>query len=172
MDERSSEKSAGMTSARSQRPGTPDVATTLGALLRRPYELLARRIYEEVGARFDGIRRAHGSVFRNISLDGSRITELAERAGMTKQSMAYLVDSLHENGYVTFAPDPDDGRAKLVKLTGRGEDALNALLEASRRAEADAARHLGGDGLRELRALLSRLSESLSTQGVGGDAPR
>lgn len=161
MSERSSEESSGAVK-HVRRPGAPEAAATLGSLLRRPYEVLAERIYAEVGARFEGVRQAHGSVFRHLTPDGSRVTELAERAGMTKQSMAYLVDSLHENGYVRFEPDPDDGRAKLVKLTERGEAALGALLEASRRAEEEAAGHLGEDGLRELRGLLARLAEALS----------
>ena len=39
------------------------------------------------------------------------MSELAERAHLTKQSMAYLVEALAQSGYVTIAPDPEDGRA-------------------------------------------------------------
>ena len=69
---------------------------TLGALLRLPYQALARRLYREIAENgFPDVRPAHGSVFRHILPEGSRVTDLAERAGMTKQSMSYLVEYLH-----------------------------------------------------------------------------
>jgi DNA-binding MarR family transcriptional regulator len=135
---------------------------TLGALLRLPYEALARRVYGALAeSGFPDIRPAHGVVFRFILPGGSRASDMAERAHMTKQSMAYLVDYLAERGYVTFVPDPSDGRAKLVRLTDRGEAALERLLAISRDTEAEVARLLGEGDLTHLRGLLARLHQLL-----------
>jgi hypothetical protein len=89
---------------------------TLGSLLRRPYGALEARAYGGLADRgFSEIRPAHSSVVRHIAASGSRLTDLAARAGMTKQSMAYLVESLARDGFLSVGPDPLDGRAKLVR---------------------------------------------------------
>ena len=140
---------------------------TLGALLRLPYQTLADRMYAEMAATgFPEIRPAHSSVFRHILPEGSRVTDLAERAQMTKQSMAYLVDYLHEKGYVTFVPDPTDGRAKLVCLTERGTAFIESAIALSKRIEAEAARQIGEAEMTQLRHLLQRLASSLESDTV------
>lgn len=139
---------------------------TLGALLRLPYEKLARRTYAELATSgFADIRPAHSAVFRHILPSGSRLTELAERAQLTKQSMAYLVDSLHEQGYVDFVPDPSDGRAKLVHLTPRGEAFQKSAIKLSKKAEKEVASRLGPQELEQLRDLLEKLSAALDAEG-------
>jgi DNA-binding MarR family transcriptional regulator len=135
---------------------------TLGALLRGAEEPLRARVYArlaELG--FADIRPAHSSLLRNISADGSRVSDLAVRAQMTKQSMAYLADSLAALGYVANGPDPDDGRAKRVTLTDRGRAAWEALVQLSAETEAEFARLIGAGDMAQLRALLERLCERL-----------
>ncbi|WP_149539970.1 MarR family winged helix-turn-helix transcriptional regulator [Siccirubricoccus phaeus] len=133
---------------------------TLGFLLRQPYERLQREVYGGLAARgFPDIRPAHSAVFRHIAARGSRLTALAEQAGMTKQSMAYLVEGLAEGGYVATAPDPQDGRARLVKLTARGRRVWDALIALSAEAEARIAARVGPARLAELRAILEELAE-------------
>lgn len=137
---------------------------TFGSLFREPYQTyltwLYGRLKREEG--FSEIRVTHSTVLRRISAAGVRITDLAERAGMTKQSMAYLVDDLAALGYVTTAPDPTDGRAKLVVPTAKGE----SLLAASRRLgdvyEQHVAKLLGAADAKKLRALLEELNAKLS----------
>ena len=71
------------------------------------------------------IREGHGCVFGFIDLDhGSRLTDLAASAGLTKQAVGEAVTELERLGYVTRVPDPMDGRAKIIKLTDRGLDAV------------------------------------------------
>ena len=53
---------------------------------------------------------------------GTRLTELSQRAGMTKQAMGQIVDDLERLGYVEREPDPADGRAKIVRFTAAGLD--------------------------------------------------
>lgn len=135
---------------------------TLGHLLRRPYQILAERVYSELARRgFPEIRLAHGAVFRSISEEGSRITEMAERAQMTKQSMGALVEHLHERGYVSLRPDPTDGRAKLVHLTERGRAVQASAIEISREVEAAVSELMGETSHQQLRELLEKLNEGL-----------
>jgi DNA-binding MarR family transcriptional regulator len=135
---------------------------TLGFLLRRPYETLSERVYGALAAKgFPDIRPAHSGVFRHIALSGSRVSELADRGRMTKQSMAYLVDSLADGGYVTIVPDPADGRAKLVRLTPRGREVWAALVALSREVEEDFAARLEPGKMATLRDLLGELANAL-----------
>lgn len=140
----------------------PDEELRLASLFRRAYELIRERIYGEVAERgFPDIRPAHSSVFRNITPGGSRVVELAERAGMTKQSMAYLTDALAGLGYVRFEPDPSDGRAKLVKLTERGQGAVETLTSSSRKAEEELTLGLGAGQAAALRAIMGDIVTAL-----------
>jgi DNA-binding MarR family transcriptional regulator len=71
------------------------------------------------------IREGHGCVFGFIDIDhGSRLTDLAASAGLTKQAVGEAVTELERLGYVTRVPDPQDGRAKIIRLTDRGMDAV------------------------------------------------
>jgi DNA-binding MarR family transcriptional regulator len=146
-------------------PTIPEQQRTLGALLRLPYEALQGRVYGGLAAAgFPDIRAAHSSVFRHIRPEGSRVTDLAERAQMTKQSMAYLVDSLAASGYAELLPDPLDGRAKRVRLTARGEAVLATLLRLSAEAEADIASLLGSTRASQLRGLLEAWVDALEAR--------
>src|SRR5436305_12202102 len=81
---------------------------------------LERRVAE---TSYSDIRITHGCVFGNIDPDGSRLTDLAERAHMTKQSVGEVATELEQKGYVERVHDPNDGRAKIISLTARGREA-------------------------------------------------
>jgi DNA-binding MarR family transcriptional regulator len=81
---------------------------------------LSRRV-EAAG--FTDIRPGHGCVFGTIDPQGSRLTDLAQRANMTKQSVGEATSDLEQRGYVERVPDPNDGRAKIIRLTERGREA-------------------------------------------------
>ena len=89
---------------------------------------------------------------------GTRVSELARRAQITKQSMAELVAHLERHGYVERVPDPDDRRAKLVRATARGGAvyAIARAFVADLEAEWTAA--LGEERMRRLRELLVDLN--------------
>jgi DNA-binding MarR family transcriptional regulator len=72
---------------------------------------------------FSDIRPTHGCVFRFVKEEGMRLTDIAELASMTKQSVGEIVDDLAARGYVERVPDPADRRAKLICLTERGRTA-------------------------------------------------
>lgn len=139
---------------------------TLGALLRLTYEAMQREVYGALAARgFPDIRPAHSAVFRHIGPNGTRLTALAERAGMTKQSMAYLVDDLQAAGHLRSVPDPSDGRARIVRLTERGQAVLAALLALSVEAEARVAERIGERRAGRLRRALEHWVAALGEAG-------
>lgn len=135
---------------------------TLGSLLRAAYARLADRLYGDLAAQgYPDIRPAHSAVLRHLPEEGARLTALAAQAGMTKQSMAYLVGYLEEQGYLAQKPDPADGRARVVKLTARGRRLLDTMLQLSADLEARLAAKLGRARIDELRAALAEVESAL-----------
>lgn len=134
--------------------GTPN----LGNLLRDPAFFMNERLLERVAAAgFSDIRIAHTAVFQHVLDAGSRITELAVRAQLTKPTVVYLVNDLEAMGYAERVPDPGDGRAKLVRLTERGLAAREAGRAAVVEIETEWGAALGEERLAELRELLLEL---------------
>ena len=130
------------------------------ALLGQAWGVLGKRILDGVQAAGHPIRMAHSTVFVHIDLDGIRLTQLAERASMTPQAMGELVDDLVQMGYVARIPDPSDGRAKLIVLTDKGYDNLQAAFDTISGIERDLAKLLGKRGLVDLRASLREIIAS------------
>ena len=143
------------------------------ALLQIAYNSLARGIFGSVAAAgFSDLRPSHGNVMEQLSyVDGLRLGELAERAGMTAQSMGELVDDLERRGYVERRPDPTDRRAKRVHLTAKGRATRSAAAKAATRMEAELRKLLGPASYRQLREMLSRITAANATNRKGA-APR
>jgi DNA-binding MarR family transcriptional regulator len=131
----------------------------IGALLRVPYLSVVTTVYAGlVTAGYDDLRPAHLAVFQHIDVEsGSRPTDLADKALMTKQSMGYLVDYLEEHGYVVRAPDPVDGRARLVRLTDRGMAVTRVAQQIVQGIELEWAGVLGKRRMADLQQTLQEL---------------
>jgi DNA-binding MarR family transcriptional regulator len=80
---------------------------------------------------------AHVHITRHLDLQGSRLTDLAARAGMTKQAMGDLVAQCEAWGLVVREPDPLDARARQVRFTETGLAWLKAFRDAVAQAEAE-----------------------------------
>ena len=91
------------------------------------------------------ISAAHIHITRHLALQGSRLTELAEAAGMTKQAMGKLVDQCEAWGLVTRAPDPLDARARRVCFTDTGLAWLQAFGDAVAQAQREFREAVGAD---------------------------
>lgn len=138
-----------------------DETRRLGRMFGDAYELWQRETYgglEKAG--FPHIRPAHSPVFRHIEETGSRVVTLAAAAGMTKQSMAYLVNNLEESGYLEIGVDPEDGRARLVRMTESGSAARKFLEKQSSAFERRVAKAIGPERLGELRALIAAVLDA------------
>jgi len=83
----------------------------------------------------DQISAAHIHITRHLSLQGSRLTELAQAAGMSKQAMGNLVNQCEAWGLVKRASDSRDGRARQVVFTEAGLAWLAAFQMAVAQAE-------------------------------------
>lgn len=110
-------------------------------------------------AGFDDMTVAQGRLLARVGDKGTRITDLAEQARVTKQTVVSLVDQLERAGYVRRVQDPTDARARLVTFAERGL----AALEVARRTEAvvqqEWTAHLGRRDTTRLHQLLTRLRE-------------
>ena len=135
-------------------------ATNFGVLLFIPYRHIENRILQSVrDAGFNDVTLAQARVFQRIAPGGNRLTDLAEQAQMTKQSVAGLVDELERMGYVERVPDPDDGRARLIQIDERGRKAGNVAQAAHDQIQAEWREHLGARRFAQLRKTLEQLRE-------------
>jgi DNA-binding MarR family transcriptional regulator len=134
----------------------------LGILLREPYRVANDQLHRRFAERgHPEIRTPHGNVFAFLDDDGTRVSVLAERAQVTKQSMAELVAHLERHGYVERVRDPSDGRAKLVRATRKGNQLYAIAREFVAQTEKEWTRRLGQAKMRQLRALLEELNQAL-----------
>src|SRR5688572_23431727 len=105
------------------------------------------------------IREGHGCVFGFIDLDrGSRLTDLAAEAGLTKQAVGEAVTELERIGYVMRVPDPQDGRAKIIKLTDRGMDAVIKGRRIFAEIEREWAEQIGPELMASFREAATRIA--------------
>ena len=137
--------------------------SNVGRLLGFGSNVFADRVVAMLRGRgHEGIRVSHSAVLRNMNSNGTRITELARRAGITKQAMGQLVREMRDQGYLDLATDPVDRRAKQVTYTKAGyrlaQDAADSVAEV----QADFKAALGKGGLKELRKLLTRLVDEFA----------
>jgi len=151
-----------MSSGRLPKTSSRNAPENLAILLREPFragtEVLHRRFAERGHPE---IRPPHGNVMQFLDDAGTTVSVLAERAQITKQSMAELVVHLERLGYVERAPDPSDRRAKLVRATPRGKQLYAIARDVVAEIEADWTKRLGKTKMRQLRALLEELNAGL-----------
>jgi DNA-binding MarR family transcriptional regulator len=110
-------------------------------------------------AGFADLSIAQGRVAAHIGPAGTRVTDLAEQAGVTKQTAGYLVDQLERAGYVRRVPDPTDARARLVQIADRGLAVREVARATEAVVEAELAAHLGPRATEQLRRALTRLRD-------------
>lgn len=92
--------------------------------LIQDYEASLRRAYREAG--FGDMRRSHGYVLRYLEQQGSRITDIARRAGITKQTTGKIVQELQRLGYIEVGGVAGDNRVRLVRFSRRGRALVGA----------------------------------------------
>ncbi|AIJ24528.1 MarR family winged helix-turn-helix transcriptional regulator [Amycolatopsis methanolica] len=129
----------------------PTLAQLLGA---------ARRWFDE--ALIAGLARAGAApvsatqvgLFAVLDPDGTTVSELARRMGVTRQTAHQAVQALTRLGLLEQAPDPSSGRQRLVRRTAEGERAHRTAVGILRKAETTLARRIGRDPVHALRAAL------------------
>jgi DNA-binding MarR family transcriptional regulator len=145
------------TAARPSNTGST-VPTLIGALLRVPAEAIHRRLIAGLNdAGFADLRLPHMSVLQYPSPDGCRPGELAVRAGMSKQAMNQLLQSLERLGYISRSDAEGDGRGRVVHFTERGQAAWAEILKILAEIEDQWRHSLGDERFSRLKDLLGEL---------------
>lgn len=132
----------------------------LGVLLFIANRELEQRAYDAVvAAGIDDISPAQARIAARVGPDGTRVSDLAAQARVTKQSAAALVEQLEEAGYLERVPDPTDGRARLVRLTSRADPVIAAAGVEIARVMAEWSDHVGAARLEQMHQVLLELRE-------------
>jgi DNA-binding MarR family transcriptional regulator len=132
----------------------------LGVSLYIPYRYTEDRIFRAIqDAGFDDWTLAQCWVFQRIAQDGSRLTDLADQAQVSKQSAGVLVDPLERLGYVRRVPDPTDGRARLIVIEQRVRRALEVAKVTFDEIRSDWKAYLGIRNFTLLHQILDQLRE-------------
>jgi DNA-binding MarR family transcriptional regulator len=133
----------------------------IGALLRVPAHAIHRRLIAELNtAGFDDLRAPHIAVLQYPGPDGARPGTLAARSGMSKQAMNQLLRSLEALGYLERSDHPEEGRARIVRLTKRGRSVMAKMREIVSTIEAEWRTELGSREFDHLKSLLQRIWSS------------
>jgi DNA-binding MarR family transcriptional regulator len=127
----------------------------------------ARMLDSHHDAGFEDVRQVHLNVMRHIDVPkGTRIIDLAARAGVTKGAMGQLVEECVRLGLVELSRDPADGRAKIVSYSKRGREFMAVTRRAAKRIEADFAELLGPKRYESMRGDLIALREKITARAL------
>lgn len=130
-------------------------------LLFKAARLLNERAIGEARTRMNKpVRVAHTTLLPHVDLDGTRLTDLADRLGVTKQAAGQLVDELVEMNLLERVTDPADARAKLVRFSPRGRAAIFEGLGVLREIEAGISALVGEKKMRVFREVLTAIVEA------------
>ncbi len=131
----------------------------IGILLRTPFLKLVDEIHETLAQKgYPEIRPAHGVVFQFIGKEGARLTDLANKAQMTKQSMSYLLEYLEKEGHVERGGDESDKRALIFRLTKKGWKVVSIAEQAIQNFESSCKKKLGAIKYKQLLKLLEEMN--------------
>jgi DNA-binding MarR family transcriptional regulator len=131
----------------------------LATLMFVSYRSMDERVLAAMRAAGYDVTAAQSRIAQRIDDGGSRLTDLAERAQVTKQTASVLVAALERQGLVERVPDPADGRAQLIRLSDRGRAASRQAMQVVVGVEREWAEHLGSELTGQLREALVRLRE-------------
>jgi DNA-binding MarR family transcriptional regulator len=110
-------------------------------------------------AGFDDVRDSHGYVVQGLLAGDTTVTALATRLGVSAQAVSKTVNELERAGYVRRGTDPNDARARPLRLTARGERLVDESRRARQVVARDLARWLGTRDQAELVRLLQHAAE-------------
>lgn len=137
----------------------------LGALLRRPVDVIRQRMLARLHEEgFYDLTPPHMIVLRHPGPQGLRPVDLADQMDMSKQALNYLLGQLEELGYLYREEDPDDQRAKRIRLAERGYAAGRVMRAAVTEVESEFADATSKKDLETLRSLLVSLNDVLDPE--------
>ncbi len=121
---------------------------------------LARGLMEKSVARgHKGLKLNWDTVFLNLDFrEGSRVVDLAQVNGLTKQAMSQIVAEIEQHGYIAKKEDPSDGRARKLKLSAKGKKLIQDSLEAYEEMEQEFERLIGREKLEAFKEIAAELA--------------
>jgi DNA-binding MarR family transcriptional regulator len=132
-------------------------------MLRDVWQWVRDQMYAGVvAAGYDDLNAAHVGLWRYPGLSGLRPSQLADHVGITKQSVNDLLGHLEAHGYLQRVPDSADGRARVIRLTSKGQRLQETIYAEAGAAQLRIAEILGPRRFAELRGSLERLTELLN----------
>jgi DNA-binding MarR family transcriptional regulator len=108
---------------------------------------------------FRNVRASHMNLLRHVDVDGTRITEIAQRSRLTKQAVGQFLVACEAQKLVKTSADATDGRAKVVTFTKLGKSMIDAEREVMAAIEAQLKELLGARGYAQLRRSLGVLAQ-------------
>ncbi|WP_411284904.1 MarR family winged helix-turn-helix transcriptional regulator [Lapillicoccus sp.] len=106
----------------------------------------------------DGLRASHFRLLTEIPPSGTRITELSERLGMTKQACGQFVRRLDVTGHVRVEVPADDRRSRVVVRTQLGDHAAQMFATRVGDIEAEWVSRVGPRRYAAFRSVLTELA--------------
>jgi DNA-binding MarR family transcriptional regulator len=131
----------------------------LATLMFIAYRAMDEQVVRAVRAAGYEVTVAQARLAQRIAPDGSRLTDLAEQAQVTKQTASLLIAAVEREGLVERVPDPTDGRARLIRLTPKGLAASMRAQQTVISVEQTWKQHLGPELAESLTEALTRLRE-------------
>ena len=146
-------------------PAHPDgeLRPYVGALLGVVWQWVRDQLYAGVvAAGYDDLNAAHVGLWRYPGLEGLRPSQLADRRGITKQSVNDLLGYLERHGYLLRVPDSVDRRARVIRLTPKGWRLQKAIYAEAASAQLRIEQLLGPRRYAQLQSSLELLTEQLA----------
>ena len=135
----------------------------VGAMLGVVWQWVRDQLYADVvAAGYDDLNAAHVGLWRYPGLDGLRPSQLADRVGITKQSVNDLLGHLEQHGYLSRVPDSADGRARVIRLTSKGWRLQRTIYAGAGAAQLRIEEILGPRRFAQLLSSLELLIEQLT----------
>ena len=114
-------------------------------------QALLTRLHDRLGVK---LTSAQSLLFATLPVGGARQSDLARRLGVSRQAVNELVGGLEQQDLVEVVPDPDSGRAKLVRPTTQGRESIEVALETFAQREAGLRARIGDRKVDQLRGAL------------------
>jgi DNA-binding MarR family transcriptional regulator len=132
-----------------------DIGYLLALASRRWNEILERRFAD---AGFAEVRASYGALLIPLfEEDGLRMSELAQRARLSKQTVTTMARLLERDNLIERLPDPNDARAARLYLTKRAKNFEPIANSVLNQLDTQVARTLSSDGRAQLKQALAVL---------------
>src|ERR1700730_10654008 len=108
------------------------------------------------------------NLLANLDTEGTSISALARRSGVTRQAASQQIAALEPAGYIELLASDSDGRAVIIVQSPRGRALLEDALDIVENLEGAYAEHLGQARLADLKETLLSLLDRIDPIGTLG----